>query len=300
MSPRRLLTDAGPAARAAPVPDDAFLAASKRLRASPRFRPALARHCREMSGKPAIAWPIYKMFDQLDRYVVSFMLIHNYYAWRLDGGREPTLTALQAIVPSSPRHTAGFVSTLKAGQFVTVEHNPADGREKWLRPSPAMMFEVSRSIRLFIACLDEIDGAEPARSESIADVDALGGLLQRSAAFVLKNGTLIHAFPRVLHFAMRDCGYPLLTAVVGAHIAAIEPEAAAVDIRLSLRALADRLQVSRAHIGNLLDEAERAGWFTVRDGRLASFSEDLLAEFEEWACWEMIHYARMLGREPFH
>ncbi|SHO65470.1 hypothetical protein SAMN02745172_02115 [Pseudoxanthobacter soli DSM 19599] len=253
-----------------------------------------------MAEKPTVAWPIYKMFDQLDRYVVSFLLIHNYYAWRLEGGREPTLTALQAIVPSSPRHTAGFVAALKAGQFVVVEQNPADGREKWLRPAPAMVFEVGRSIRAFVACLDEIDGVQPARSLTLADVDALGGVLQRSAAFVLKSGTLIHAFPRVLHFAMRDCGYPLLTAVVGAHIAAVEPEAETVDIRLSLRALAERLQVSRAHVGNILDEAERAGWFTVRNGRLASFSEDLLVEFEEWACWEMTHYARMLGRDPFH
>ena len=223
MNPRRLVTEAVPAAgRAAPVPDAAFLAACDRLRASPRFRPALARYCRQMAEKPAVAWPIYKMFDQLDRYVLSFMLIHNYYAWRLEGGRAPTLTALQAIVPSSPRHTAGFVAALKAGQFVTVEHNPADGREKWLRPAPAMVFEVGRSIGAFIACLDEIDGGSPARSRVLEDADALGGLLQRSAAFVLKNGTLIHAFPRVLHFAMRDCGYPLLAAVVGAHFSAAE------------------------------------------------------------------------------
>lgn len=299
MSPRRLVTEAVPAAgRAAPVPDGAFLAACDRLRASPRFRPALARYCRQMAEKPAVAWPIYKMFDQLDRYVLSFMLIHNYYAWRLEGGRAPTLTALQAIVPSSPRHTAGFVAALKAGQFVTVEHNPADGREKWLRPAPTMVFEVGRSIGAFIACLDEIDGGSPARSRALEDADALGGLLQRSAAFVLKNGTLIHAFPRVLHFAMRDCGYPLLAAVVGAHFSAAELQREAADIRLSLRALADRFQVSRAHIGNLLDEAERAGWFTVRDGRLASFSEGLLAEFQEWACWEMVHFAEMFDLVP--
>lgn len=106
---------------------------------------------------------------------------------------------------------------------------------------------------------------------------------------MLRHGTLIAPFPRVLKFAGRDCGYPLLTALVGAHYAVTVPGAPAA-VSLSLRGLAERLDVSRAHIGNLLGEAEAAGWIRITDGRLTALDPTLLAEFEAWAAGQMLFY----------
>lgn len=267
-----------------------FLDAAVLLHQRDGFRLALAHYCHEMASEAPIAWPIYKVFDQLHRYIVSYMLIHNYYAWRGGEGPPPTLTALQKVAGTSERQTAGFVAAMKAGSFVIAETDPQDRRVKWLKPAPAMVEEIGRSARLFVRAVDEIEERRPAYSDMLAEPDRLGELLQRSAAFVLQNGTLIHDFPRVLHFAGRDCGYPLLTAVFGAHYATTIPGAPQA-VPLSLRTLAQRFQVSRAHVGNLLDEAAQNGWFTIGDGgRLTSVSDDLVAEFEQWACWQMAHY----------
>lgn len=267
-----------------------FLDAGVRLRRHSGFRLAVARYCHDMASEAPIAWPIYKVFDQLHRYIASYMLIHNYYAWRGGEGPPPTLTALQKVAGTSERQTAGFVAAMKAGSFVITEIDPEDRRVKWLKPAPAMVEEIGRSARLFVRAVDEIEQRRPAYSGMLAEPDRLGELLQHSAAFVLQNGTLIHDFPRVLHFAGRDCGYPLLTAVLGARYATTvsgAPEA----VPLSLRTLAQRFQVSRAHVGNLLEEAAQNGWFTIGDGgRLTSVSDDLVAEFEQWACWQMAHY----------
>ncbi|OYX06545.1 MAG: hypothetical protein B7Z15_16375 [Rhizobiales bacterium 32-66-8] len=247
-----------------------------------------------MAEEAPIAWPVYKLFDQLHRYVVAYMLIHNYYAWSLHGAAAPTLTALQKIAGSSPRQTAGFVAALRAGQFVTIAPEPGDRRTKLLRPEPAMVAEIGRSARLFLAALDEIQPELPPRHLYLADPERMGDLMRGSAAAVLADGTLLHGFPRVLHFAERDCGYPLLTAVLGAHLAETTQDSPPA-LPLSLRALAQRFQVSPAHIGNLLAEAERAGWFTVRDGgRLVEVADDFCAEFEHWSAGQMAHFEALL------
>jgi hypothetical protein len=226
------------------LPHD-FLIAAESLCRHPRFRLALARYCRQMATESPVAWPVYKLFDQLHRYVVSYMLIHNYYAWQRGKGPSPTLAVLQKVAGSSPRQTAGFVAAMKVGKFVIGEVDPTDRRVKRLKPAPAMVDEIGRSVRLFVQAVDEIEERLPARSIGLNDPDRLGELLRRSAAFVLRNGTLIHSFPRVLHFAGRDCGYLLLAAVIGAHYADVVPGAPDA-MPLSLRALARRFQVSRS------------------------------------------------------
>jgi len=270
----------------------ALEASAKQLRNSERFRPALARYCSAMVGAAPAAWPVYKLFDQIDRYIVSYMLIHNYYCWRNAGGPAPTLSALQRIVGTSARHTAGLVAAMKIGHLILSERPTDDRRIQHLRPAPAMVREIGRSVLLFVAAADEIEGHPGNRM--LEDVSALGDLLHRSAAYVLRHGTLIHPFPRIFHFAKRDCGYLILTAVLDAHYRQAFPgEDAAAS--LSYRALARRFQVSPAHIGNLLSEAEHHGWFaTGPGGRLAAIDMALVTEFEQWASWQMIHYADLV------
>lgn len=263
------------------------------LRSHPRFRPALAGYCEGMSAAAPMRWPYYKLFDQLGRYLVCYMLIHNYYAWRHRGGPAPTLSALQQIAGVSARQTAGFVAALKAGRLVEVERDPTDRRATLLRPMPTVMREIGRSMRLFVAATDAVEDRRPGRAAALEDPDLLGDMIARSAAYVLANGTLLHAFPAVLHFTQRDCGYPLLTAVLASHYAQALGRGAAVE-PLGRRKLADRLQVSPAHVASLLAEAEAREWFAVGpDGRLASVSDAFLAEFEQWAAWQMAHFEEL-------
>lgn len=280
------MRDAGPTERAAEDLPAAFVHTAARLLAHEHFRPALARYCRDMAQSPAANWPMVKMFDQLGRYVVCYMLIHNYFAWRDAGGPAPTLSALQALVGSSPRHTAGLVSALKLGGFVEIESDPADRRIKRLRPAAATIAEIGRSLLLFVRALDEIEGRQD-RAVRLAMPDRLGSLIHRSAAHVLANGTLLHAFPGVLHFTRRDCGYPLLTAIMAAHYAEALDGGSAGP--LSRRALAQRFRVSPAHIGNLFADAEANGWFEIDAGRSVRPAMAFRAEFERWAAWQMAH-----------
>ncbi|WP_246668999.1 hypothetical protein [Ancylobacter sp. TS-1] len=293
--PRREASEAGagPTHRPATALPAGFDAEAARLLAHPRLRPALAHYCHGMATGATLDWPYYKLFDQLGRYLVCYMLIHNYYAWHEGGGPAPTLAALQRASGASPRHTAGFVAALKAGRLVEVETDSADRRATLLRPTPLVIAEIGRSLRLFMAAADRIEGRCPGRAGELADPDRLGGLISRSAAYVLANGTLLHAFPAVLHFTLRDCGYPLLAAVVGSHYAETV-EGVPPAVSLGRRALAERFTVSPAHVGSLFTQAEARGWFAVAPGgRLAVMGEAFLAEFERWAAWQMVHVEQL-------
>ncbi|MGU3493871.1 hypothetical protein ACLBXM_07505 [Xanthobacteraceae bacterium A53D] len=266
-------------------------AGAERFRTHPRFKPILAAYCRTMARAAGNGWPIVKMLDQLARYMICYVLIHNYYAWRQGSGPAPTLSALQGAVSSSPRRTASVIAALKAGRLVWVEENPADRRARHLRPSPEVIIEIGRSGRAFVAAAEELGEGSAHRGRLLDEnVDALGDLLSRSAAFVLAHGTLIHGFAHILHFARRDSGYPLLCAVMANHYhpALAEPADA---ISLAHRSLAHRLQISPAHVGNLLGEAADQGWFaTDARGRLIHIGDRIVEEFEMWCAGQMAHY----------
>ncbi|MFG1461351.1 hypothetical protein V5F77_00500 [Xanthobacter sp. DSM 24535] len=236
------------------------------------------------------------MFDQFSRYMICYSLIHNYFFWRHGHGPAPTLAALQRAVEASPRQTAGLVASLKAGRLVIAEPAASDLRIRLLRPSAEMIGEIGRSVLAFVVAADRLDGVGAAGDRLTGEADALGDLLYRSAAHVRTHGTLIHPFPRVLFFAMRDCGYLLLCKVMQAHYGQTVPQAAPGP-HLSYRALAEALQVSPAHIGNLLGEAAREGWFVIGGrGKLEAIDPTLVEEFELWSSTQMAHY-RWLGNQ---
>lgn len=268
---------------------DEFLDRTYELQEQPVFRLALAEYCRDAISPSEIVWPMHNMRYQAGRYRVSFLLIHNDHASRHHGGPRPTLTALQAMAGSSGRQTAAFVATMRAACFVTVEADPRDGRMKFLRASSSLVAEIGRSGRLFVAAMDRVAHSRPGRAETLRDPERLGELIYWSAAHILRHGMLTEPFPRILRLTGRDCGYPLLTAIAGAHYAATIRGAPAA-LPLSLRVLADRLRVSRAHVGNLLRDAEAAGWFRTEDRSLARLDASLLKEFELWAACQMIFY----------
>ncbi|MEW6123121.1 MAG: hypothetical protein AB1698_10955 [Pseudomonadota bacterium] len=271
---------------ATPLP--ALAALSARYRADPRFACLLKAYCSTMTEAPEGAWPFAKLFNQFARYMVCYMLIHNYYAWRLGGGPPPTLAVLQRSVPSSPRQAAGFIAALKAGRLVEAMAMPEDRRTKLLRPEEAVIRAVGRSGFGFIVAAEHLEGrGAPLAERLAAQPEALGELLYRSAAFVRAHGTLIDPFPRILTFARRDCGYLVLCAVMGAHYESAAEHAPS----LSLKALAERFRISPAHVGNLLQEAQGEGWFRIGPrGRLKEMDHGLVDEFERWASWQMAHY----------
>ncbi len=264
---------------------------ARHLIRKPTFRASVALYCEAMTRSPGVVWPVNKVFAQKLRYIVCFFLISNYARWRRGGGQPPTMAALQRMAPASPRQIADFIQGLRLGGYVIADRNAHDRRAIHLRPSPDLLQEIGRSPLAFLEASEPLFPPETRTISTLRDDDDLLGEWLRLSVERFQSADIVFGpFPTIVHFTERDCGYPLLVAVMGAHYASLLPDAPQA-LSLTYTVLAERFHVSRQHIGNLLTEAERQGWFTVpRGGRSVIVSDRLVHEFETWAAGQMAHY----------
>lgn len=273
-------------------------ARSSALLAAPGFAHAVAGYCREMAAVDLPGRPAAKLFNQFGRYMVSFLLIHQYQHWQCHGGPPATLRRLQETSPLSARQTAAIVAGLRAGRLLTGEPL-AGSRGQMLAPAAPLTGTITRSMIAFLRAVDALDRHEPPRAAAFEhDVALQNELVYRSAEFVLDQGSHLDAFPSVRHFTDRDCGYLVLVAVMA--VALSRSDAGGP---LSCRHLARHFSISRSHVGNLLAMAAGNGWFaTDGRGRLRHVASDFTYEFQRWAAAEMAHYAALvdaiLPRDP--
>lgn len=266
------------------------------LMRSSDFTDALESYCGVMVQPPRVSWPTDKVFAQKLRYLVAFVLIANDARWRRSGGEPPTLAALQRAAPASARQIAGFVSALRHGGYVIATRGSGDRRALHLCPSMGLLQEIGRSPLAFLQASERLaPPSRPLANRLRADKDDLCDWLGRSLDRFHAEDILFAPFPRIVRFTEHDCGYPVLSAVIGAHYAALSGKPS--QLRLSYAALAERFRVSRQHIGNIFIEAERRDCFTVsHGGREILVSPTFMREFETWAAGQMAHY-RLLAEE---
>lgn len=265
----------------------AFETREARFLADPRLSPAAAAYCRDMITTDDGDWPTLKLFNQVGRYMVSFLLIHHYQAWRRHGGPPPTLSRLQSTSSLSPRQTASVVTGLRVGSLLSSE--ALEGRPaRALGPLPPLTAAIARSPLAFLRAADALEASSPPRAPIFAaDPELQNELIYRSAAFVFAHGSLLAPHPCLQYFTTRDCGYLVLTAIIAA---ALAPQVGAPS--LSCRDLERRFRVSRAHISNLMAHGAREGWFyTDGRGRLTSIDQEILDDFKTWVASQMAHQA---------
>lgn len=273
------------------------------LMAHPAFDEALVDYGIAMSEPMTMSWPVNKLFSQKLRYITCYLLIGNYVRYRRNPDTQPppTLSALQRITPSSKRQVSGFISALKIGGYVIASPGERDRRMTHLKPGLALLREVGRSPLASLACAEQLLQPERPQWPHIQhDGDALAELIGSSTERYREHDVLFAPFTTVVHFTERDCGYPLLSAVMGTYFAE-QTGVPTQRLPLTYDALAERLQVSRQHVGNMLTEADRNHWFSVAPGgRLSAVSPDLIAEYRTWSAGQMAHYymlAQLLAQD---
>lgn len=262
------------------------MAINSSLMEHPNFHLAVCGYCERMNQPAPAGWPIRKFLNQLDRYYACYMLIGLYYAWQYRDGTAPTLSRLQAESRLSPRQTASLVQTLSAAALILVDGDGRDRRQKILRPLPALIREVGRSIEGFVSAFDRVSGNH--LSGPLAEsADALGNLISLSIEVIRDGDNVIAAFPRVFAASEFDGGYPLLVGVMDRHYSKA-PERRV----LTYPEMAERFQVSQSHVANVLAHFRRLG--IIEREKHGAVQADFCSEFEHWCTAEMVHYARLL------
>lgn len=264
----------------------AFETREARFLADPRLTSAAAAYCTDMIAPDDGDWPTLKLFNQVGRYMVSFLLIYHYQAWRRHGGPPPTLSRLQSTSSLSSRQTASIVTGLRVGSLLSSE--ALEGHTaRALAPSPPLTAAIARSPLAFLRAADALEASSPRAPIFTADPELQNELIYRSAVFVFAHGSLLDPHPCLQHFTTRDCGYLVQTAVIAAALA-LKGGAPS----LSCRDLERRFRVSRAHVSNLMAHGAREGWFSTDGrGRLTSIDQEILESFKRWVASQMAHQA---------
>jgi DNA-binding MarR family transcriptional regulator len=259
------------------------------------FDAAMLSYCRCMAEPNAFRWPANKIFAQKMRYLSCYMLIGLDTRFRMGLGPPPSMSDLQAVVPGSSRQVSDLITGLRAGGYVVAERNAADRRSVQLRATPALVQEVARSPLAFLSASERLMPSDESLSEQLrADPERLARMMGLSVMRYQEQDVLFSPFETVVEFTSRDSGYLILCAVMGAHLATRAGQSWPLPV--SYDALAQRFQVSRQHVGNVLAHAASCGLFVTHAGKVRSVSEALLTEFSCWSAGQMSHY-RTLAAE---
>jgi DNA-binding MarR family transcriptional regulator len=259
------------------------------------FDTAMLSYCRSMAEPSAFRWPANKIFAQKMRYLTCYMLIGLDTRFRMGLGPPTSMSDLQAVVPGSSRQVSDLITGLRAGGYVIAERSAADRRSVHLRATPALVQEVARSPLAFLSASERLMPSETSLSEQLrAEPESLARMMGLSVMRYQEQDVLFSPFDTIVEFTGRDSGYLILCAVMGAYLAARAGQP--WHLPVSYDALAQRFQVSRQHVGNVLAHAASSGLFVTRAGKVQSVSEALVVEFSSWSAGQMSHY-RTLAAE---
>jgi hypothetical protein len=147
------------------------------------------------------------------------------------------------------------IDTQVATGLVTREARPEDARARRLRPAPALLALHHESLAARLGALELVQPLwGPARRIAHEPPTLMAFLGGNVEAFARAGFRLYDAFPEVRAFMDRACGYLILLELLR-QASTGERDAAASATRL-----AERFDVSRAHVRKLSDMARANGW----------------------------------------
>lgn len=260
----------------------------------PSYGSALLAYCDAMTARVPKLLPANKLFAQKQRYLVSFILICLHVQWLQSRGPAPSLALLQRSAPGSPRQIAALISGLRDRGLVTAKSLETDRRTQVLKPSLELMREIAQSPLAILSSSELFAPLLPIRPDDLAtDETLLAHWLALSAERYAVKDDLFGPFPLIVRHSERDAGHLVFCAVMAEALR--QRQGKAIAGSLTYRALAQRFDVSRQHISNILDEAAEKGWYCISPGgELALMPDDTLLQVETWVAGQMAHYRRLV------
>jgi DNA-binding MarR family transcriptional regulator len=246
------------------LPDD-FRQRSEGLRRHPRFSDArvaqVAGYMKVFEGKPGLN----KLLADLARYTVIVCLLCLAARQREDDPETwLTLARLQDLVGSFQIGSPGFVEAIVARlrDLDMIEQRPAPGdrRKRLLVPTDALVFTDMEILAIQAVPLTFF-GANPALEPPLARDRAYHGIHRMVAvdSFAEAIGMVSCHGEMLRIFMNRDSGFMVLLAIE----ASLAESGDGRGAKVVYQDIADRFGVSRAHVRNIVMDAEAANLLKV-------------------------------------
>jgi hypothetical protein len=275
-------------------PDRATLEAeAAALTSHPAFDAAALAFCRGMTGFHAGRWVLNVGLSDTPRFVVAALVIHLDAAW--PGGATTARVArlCQAGGLAGPKAAKGALSVFRAAGLIRDRPDGSDRRARRLAPTPALLGLMCENLTMRLQAQEALTPLPAAAADWAATEGVLAAFLGRNIeAYAGMDFRLYDGFPEVRAFMDRQCGYLILLELVAAQLAV---SCGAVP-RLSLSALAQRFDVSRAHVRRLLTDGLAHGWLRVcGHGGDVAVEPETFARLRFWIALEFAWTWRLVG-----
>lgn len=206
---------------------------------------------------------INKIFGRVFQSHAMGRLVIAHFEWKANAAHPPTLAWLQEETGGG-RTLAAFIGVAKATRLVSGEPNAMDRRQKILVPG-ARIIDGLRDWLYHHLCLAETMGMVPAGCpQRLRDDTQYFERLVRSSAVVIEGVAVARRRYRLWDwFEQHESGLRMAYALLRAHYSVCLEQRLSIhaptDLDVSGGGLAQLLAISKSHVRNVLNGAERLG-----------------------------------------
>ncbi|WBV45155.1 helix-turn-helix domain-containing protein [Pseudoroseomonas cervicalis] len=247
----------------------------------------LAAICHHAEHNRRIHWAerlISKAFGRPVASLTAGHLIVMHFEALAGLGPPPTVTRLQQAMGHA-RSVAGFLALLRGLRMVAQEPDPLDSRQRRLVPQPRLLEGLCRWMEGQLRCAALLGLVPQAWEARLSAEPAFYAALLRASRQGL-NGALerIDAHPAWAWFHRHDAGDRIALRLLGLDAAArLAGQPGEIWLRGSAQEIAQAIGVSRSHVRNVLNGAEREGLLRHDAARrLVRLSPALREAFALW------------------
>lgn len=230
---------------------------------------------------------INKIFARaMQSHALGRVIIMHYEA-RAGVGNRPTLSRLQNEIGYS-RTLVSFFALLRVAKLVTVESDADDRRIKYLVPSARVVDGLRQWLVRHLRCCEALHLVEVGVAERLQHDDDLLALYIRHSRHILNNITQRFVqFPSINWLMEHDCGDRIALFLIREHfrnaIADGERRDSLTWFRLAGSRIASDLGISKSHVRNVINEAEKRGLLMHDETRhVMALTVAFVAEACEW------------------
>lgn len=228
-----------------------------------RYLRALLRHTEVVMKLFVGERLINKVFARVLQSHAMGRLVIAHFDWRSGAGPRPTLQWLQAR-SGCGRTLAAFVAIARVARLIRTETDPDDGRRKYLVPSERIIDGLREWLRHYLE-MAEAMGLMPEAVHLRLGMDADYFERYVRASIVVIDGFAVRRdhFPLWQWFEDHECGQRIAYALLREHCRAClrdgTPADEPIPLALTGEQIAHMLGLSKSHVRNVLNGAEKLG-----------------------------------------
>lgn len=214
---------------------------------------------------------ITKIFGRVFQSHAMGRLVIAHFDWKAGVGEPPTLARLQAETGCG-RTLAAFVGMAKVARLLAAEPNSADRRQKILVPGPRVVAGLRDWLHHHLCLAEAMQTMPPGCAQRLLDDVEYFERLVRSTPIVIEGVVEARMRFRLWDwFERHDSGLRMAYALLRAHYSAclergmdlLEP----VELNVNGAQVAQLLALSKSHVRNVFNGAERLGILTHDEAR---------------------------------